>query len=224
MSKFPFIPQTSYDSGGDDNKYLWSTRITEEVHQRLADISSEHHLSKAETLRQIILFAIECMAKEGTELSEKVRKRIIADSKRRRAIQEQDERFKAHKYVIELLTRASTEEDGHTKAMLRIAAKETAAAWHIEFPPPGLPFIAIDKDAAYVYGKVKKVAEENNTTSIKLNELNPRIHNLNADQLREILKRLEEHDYVDLSEERTSGPSTLWITLPTLPLMELSNY
>jgi len=214
MPKLPFV-SAPMEVEGDENKYLWSTRIPESTHQKLSDWAAEYHLNKAGLLREVIYFAIEhwpkIMEQRGVDVSDTLK----ADFKSESATRKQDRRRVAHKDVVDLLTRAASEDLPPLKAELKLAAKRMAEAWHIPFPPPDLPFDVANESAAYVLKWIKKVMAENKTNRVRLNELNPRIRRFNASELREVVAQLEEHGYIVTSEEITSGPPTLWISLPS---------
>jgi len=214
MPKLPLV-MIPIETEGDDNKYLWSTRIPESTHQKLLDLASEYNLNKAGLLREIVYFAIEYWPEsaesQGVNISDKLKASFRSEAATRR----QDRRKAAHREVIDLLTRAASEDLPALKAELEVAAKRMAEAWHISFPPPDLPFDVANQDAAYVLKWIKKIMVENKASRIRLNELNPRVRQFNANGLREIIVQLEEHGYIMTGEEVTSGPPTLWISLPS---------
>lgn len=200
---------------GDENKYLWSTRFPESIHQKLSDLGSEYNLNKAGLMREMVYFAIEYLPKVADLLGVDVSKKLRASSKSKMATREQDQRKAAYTEIIDLLTRAAGESYKPLEVKLKLAAKEIAEAWRISFPPPDLPLDVANQDAAHVLKKIKKVMGEKQMSRVRLNELNPRVHQFKADKLREIIAQLEEHGYVVTNEEATSGPSTLWISLPS---------
>jgi predicted DNA-binding protein len=214
MSNLPF-GTTSPDIEGDENKYLWSTRIPEGVHQRLLDMASERNLNKAALLRDIIFLVVEHWPKIAEHYDIEFSSILETDIQSEAAKRRQDKRKAAHKDVMDLLTRAASEDYQPLKAELVTTAKRKAEAHRIPFPPPDLPLDVTNQDAAYVLKWVKRVMTESKTSRVRLNELNPRIRQFKADKLREIIAQLEEHGYVTTNEETTSGPSTLWISLPS---------
>ena len=210
-----FISTPSID--GDENKSPWSTRVSEGTHQWLWDLQSEYGLnSKAETMRAVIFFAQEYLPKIAERLGEKFSERLAADAAAESAIREQRRRTAKHKKVLELLTMAAASESKPIKIRLEQAAKEMAKVWSIPYPPRGLPLITRDKDAAFVLRRVQQIMTEKSTSTIKLNELNPRVNKFNAGELREILDKLAKNDYLELRPEHTSGPETVWIVISAI--------
>lgn len=215
----PSIPCVSgpTTTEGDENKYLWSTRIPEETHQSLIDLMSEYHINKAQLLREMIFFGIEYIPKVLKEQGENPSKRMQANARAQAAVYEFMQRQTAVGNIIDLLTKANETDYPPLKAKLNLAAKQIAEVWNLEFPPSSLPLITRDKDAAYVLGRIHAIMNDRGTNTIRLNELNSRAHKFNANELRNILERLKESEYIELVPEITSGPETLWITAPTFP-------
>jgi hypothetical protein len=171
----------------------------------------------------MLYFVLEYLPKVAKEKGVGLGKLVEANARARAAITEQERRKSAYQEIVDLLSRASSEEHPRLRADLKLAARKKAEAWNIDFPPPGLPLTATDQDAAHVLKYVHKIMSEKQTSAIRLNELNPRIHRFGADELREILARLEENDYLTVYEEHTSGPMTVWISAPTMEVLSVKH-
>lgn len=205
------------DSEGDENRYEWSTRIPQSSHQFLTDLKNDYEMSsKSQALRACIFFTQQHFRKVVEDSGSVIGKQISAALEVFQVRAEQDKRREIHKQILELLARAAGETGAPMRIRLENAAKNLAGVWSITFPPPDLPLMLKDKNAAYVLRKLRQIASEQQTNRVRLNDLNPRARSFKASDLREILLTLERADYLELTEEKTSGPPTLWITLPTL--------
>lgn len=208
---------------GDDDTYAWSTRLCKGANQFLLDIMAEWQLfNKSQTLKLAVSFMYtylqDILDSEDSELNERMRVIFAFREAQRLAVE--------RKAVIEELNSAMVliKEAGHPaiKEQLEESAKAYAALHRLPWPPPEIPLIDYDAEARYILDRIMVASKNVGSERITNRDLLQTCH-WPADDIKPVLSRLAENGYIDLEEETRSGPPTLWIIIPTMPVAQFRN-
>lgn len=200
---------------GDDDSYSWSGRVCKGAHQFLLDLMAEENLpNKSQTIKLVVQFAWTWYVKAAQltdhTMSERLRARLEFDASRREAEQRQD-------ILIDLnRQQALINETDYPpmRAVLIFAGKQLAEAHNFRWPPPSMPLVSHDKDAWYVYNKILDLASESESNKVSLRDLVRRTWK--RDRVMPVVEQLADEGYIEIVKECRSGPTTIWIVIPSL--------
>lgn len=201
---------------GDENSYPWSTRLPRGGDQFLHDLQAEWGLlNKSATLRTVVLILYTYMDKLNIDLGEDLKDRLYW----LRTKKEKEERDRMRGEIYKTLIDAKNEDYPPLKARLELAAQKMAKRFGLPWPPPEMSITEYDAEANYLLDRLMRIAQKHGTNEVTLRQL-VRHSMFNAENAREALKKLEEHQCISTREEARSGLSTLVIVLPAFSFDE----
>lgn len=211
------IPLNSFPEG-DDDSYSWSTRLSKGGNQYLLDLMSEWQLgNKSQVLKMAVKFLYTYLPKIVEETDTKLSRRLMAYLNYAEADRLADERDSVLHNLAVRMEKIVTTDHPPLRIKLETTAKEYAAAHNISWPPPDMSLVSFDMEAKYILERILSVAGKRDTNVISCRLLLQSCHWKQEDVV-PVLERLEKYEYIQLTREKRSGPLTLWITIPTLPI------